>query len=185
MATIFGHALSAVTLSFVAGKKTRDWLFVRTMIYLSIAPDLDVFGLLIGIPYESFWGHRGFTHSIFFGVLLGTTVSFLINIKRKRRGREFVLATFLLILATLSHSFFDGFTNGGHGIAFLAPFDNTRYFFPMRVLEVSPIGLWFFSARGLEVILSELVWIALPCLGGLCIYLCLQKFIGDKSKNDS
>jgi inner membrane protein len=53
-------------------------------------------------------------------------------------------------------------TDGGLGIAFFAPFDNTRYFLPFRPIKVSPIGLSFFSARGLDVIRSELLWVCLP-----------------------
>jgi inner membrane protein len=53
-------------------------------------------------------------------------------------------------------------TDGGLGIAFFAPFDNTRYFFPFRPIKVSPIGLSFFSARGLDVIWSELLWMCIP-----------------------
>jgi inner membrane protein len=53
-------------------------------------------------------------------------------------------------------------------VAFFAPFDTTRYFFPVRPVLVSPIGLGFFSRWGLRVIESELLWIWLP-LAGLVI----------------
>ncbi len=57
----------------------------------------------------------------------------------------------------------DALTNGGLGVAFCAPFSATRYFFPWQPVEVSPIGIApFFSQRGLEVIMSELVWLWLP-----------------------
>jgi hypothetical protein len=49
-------------------------------------------------------------------------------------------------------------TDGGLGVAFFAPFHNERYFFPWRPIAVSPIGMGFFSERGLEVIISELHW---------------------------
>jgi inner membrane protein len=48
-------------------------------------------------------------------------------------------------------------------VAFFAPFDNTRYFLPWTPVEVSPIGLVeFFTPYGLEVLLSEFVWIWIP-----------------------
>jgi inner membrane protein len=53
-------------------------------------------------------------------------------------------------------------TDGGLGIAFFAPFDNRRHFFPFRPIKVSPIALSFFSARGLDVIWSELLWLCIP-----------------------
>jgi inner membrane protein len=54
-------------------------------------------------------------------------------------------------------------TNGGLGVAFFSPFDNTRYFFPWRPILVSPISLArFFGGRGVAVIQSELIWIWIP-----------------------
>jgi inner membrane protein len=70
----------------------------------------------------------------------------------------------LLFLCTASHGVFDAMTSGGLGVAFFAPFDETRYFFPWRPIRVSPIGFGFFSRRGLAVLLSEIVWLWLPAL---------------------
>lgn len=55
-------------------------------------------------------------------------------------------------------------TNGGLGIAFFAPFDDTRYFFRWRPIEVSPIGIraFFTGGRSLDVIMSELRWLWVP-----------------------
>ena len=69
----------------------------------------------------------------------------------------------LLSAITASHGVLDALTNGGHGVAFFSPFVNTRYFFPWRPLGVSPMGISLFSDRGIQVVLSELVWIWLPC----------------------
>ncbi len=38
-------------------------------------PDLDAIGFWLGVPYKSFFGHRGFTHSIAFAVLLSWGVT--------------------------------------------------------------------------------------------------------------
>jgi inner membrane protein len=66
-------------------------------------------------------------------------------------------------LATASHGLLDAMTDGGLGVAFFAPFDNRRFFLPWRPIRVSPIGVTrFFSARGLAVIQTELLWIWLP-----------------------
>jgi inner membrane protein len=54
-------------------------------------------------------------------------------------------------------------TNGGRGVGLFVPFNPTRYFFPWRPIEVSPIGVReFLSARGLTILLSELKWVWLP-----------------------
>jgi inner membrane protein len=64
---------------------------------------------------------------------------------------------------TASHGMLDAMTDGGLGVAFFAPFDNARYFFPWRPILVSPIGIaQFFSGYGLDVLLSEFVWIWVP-----------------------
>jgi len=56
--------------------------------------------------------------------------------------------------------------DGGGGIAFFAPFDNTRYALPWELIEVSPMSIRrFFTERGARVIRSELllVWIPAAC----------------------
>src|SRR5678815_3579050 len=63
---------------------------------------------------------------------------------------------------TASHGLLDALTNGGRGIGFFAPFSNHRYFFPWRPIQVSPIGVGFFSPRGLRVLASEAGWIWVP-----------------------
>jgi inner membrane protein len=77
-----------------------------------------------------------------------------------------------LFLATASHGVLDAATDGGLGVALLAPFDAERVFFPFRPIAVSPIGASaFVSARGAAVLASELLWIWLPfALLGLALW---------------
>ena len=85
-------------------------------------------------------------------------VAFIIHQSQK-------FAAFLfLFLCTLSHGILDAFTDGGLGITFFSPFSNTRYFFPWRPLEVSPIGIsGFLSGPALSVLMSEIKFIWIPC----------------------
>jgi inner membrane protein len=124
----------------------------------SIAPDFDVIGFQFGIRYGDLLGHRGLTHSIFFAFLLSVVVALAIHQQK--------LATFaFLFLCTVSHGILDAFTDGGLGIAFFSPFSNTRYFFPWRPLEVSPIGIaGFLSGPALSVLMSEIKFIWIPCV---------------------
>ena len=70
-----------------------------------------------------------------------------------------------LFVATASHGFLDALTDGGLGVAFFSPFDNHRYFFPWRPIRVSPIAASrFFTARGVAVLQSEMLWIWLPTM---------------------
>jgi membrane-bound metal-dependent hydrolase YbcI (DUF457 family) len=78
------------------------------------------------------------------------------------RIRHRVIETMVRPIVTASHGILDAITDGGLGVAFFAPCDDTRYFFPFRPIKVSPIGLSFFSARGLDVIWSEFLWVCIP-----------------------
>jgi inner membrane protein len=106
-------------------------------------------------------GHRGLSHSLAFALVLGCIVTFLAFRRLPERWTRFLLISYFFVV-TASHGALDAMTNGGLGIAFFAPFDNTRYFFPFRPVKVSPIGLSFFSARGLDVIWSEFLWVCVP-----------------------
>ena len=54
-------------------------------------------------------------------------------------------------------------TNGGLGVALLAPFSEERFFFSFRPIQVSPIGAGaFFTEWGLRVLKSEGLWVGLP-----------------------
>jgi len=169
MASLFGHALTAIAIGngFISKKKQlKFWLLG---IFCAVFPDADVISFKLGIPYASFWGHRGFTHSVFFALLLGFIVTFLFY-RNKKWGWYFTF----FFLATLSHSLLDALTNGGLGVAFFSPFENSRYFFPWRPIQVSPIGVEnFFSQRGLRVIKSELFYIAIPSF----IFIGIAKII--------
>jgi len=125
-------------------------------------PDLDVVEFHFGVRYADFWGHRGFTHSLTFAVLLAGAALTVVFQKNAPGLRPLVLFIYFF-LATASHDFLDAMTDGGLGVAFFSPFDNTRYFLPWTPIRVSPIGIGrFFSARGLAVLRSELLWVWAP-----------------------
>ncbi|HEV3469810.1 MAG TPA: metal-dependent hydrolase [Pyrinomonadaceae bacterium] len=135
----------------------RFWVLAAAC---AVLPDADVAAFFFGVPYGATFGHRGFTHSLAFALVVGCAVVVLFFRGERRRGP---LAAFFA-LATASHGLLDALTNGGLGVAFFSPFSNRRYFFPFRPVQVSPIGVEsFFSQWGLAVIKSELVWVWLPC----------------------
>ena len=176
MATVFTHSLVAVSLGKAYSGRSVSARFLALSVACSVLPDLDVIGLVLGVPYGSFWGHRGFSHSLLFacvvGIIVGCTgLSGVRNGSTARWPRCIYFA-----IVTASHGVLDAFTDGGLGIAFFSPFDTNRYFFGWRPLVVSPIGADFFSRRGLEVLESEAIWIWVPCLLLLiATRLCLRK----------
>jgi inner membrane protein len=145
-----------------AGLPARFWVLSA---FCSMFPDADVMAFVFGIPYGHPFGHRGFFHSPFFGLLLGMVVVFLFFREMKFLSRRQVLVAVYFSCLTASHGILDAFTNGGLGIALLAPFDQGRYFFPWTPIVVSPIGIRaMFSTWGLRVMVSEVKWIWLPAL---------------------
>jgi inner membrane protein len=162
MASIFSHAVAALGIGacfYRPGVPKRVWVIGAVC---SVVPDLDVVGFRFGVHYGDFWGHRGFTHSLLFAALLATLVV-LVAFRRVVPGLGRFALWAYFFLATASHGFLDAMTDGGLGVAFFSPFDNTRYFLPWRPIRVSPIGVTrFFNHRGLEVVQSELLWIWLP-----------------------
>ena len=165
MPTAFTHAVVGLGLSEIfLGPSPKPSLWGLSIL-LAAAPDLDILAFPLGIPYGSFFGHRGFFHSLFCALVIGL-VSALLSYQAFALPWWLLWGYFLLI--TASHGILDAFTNGGMGIALLSPFDRRRYFFSWQPIQVSPIGLAFFSQWGLRVLASELLWVWLPlaCLVG-------------------
>ncbi|MCF6346710.1 MAG: metal-dependent hydrolase [Flavobacteriaceae bacterium] len=177
MASIFGHALTSIAIGNTFSKTVQNWKFWILGILCSIIPDADVISFKLGIPYEAFWGHRGFTHSFMFALILGSLITILFYRKHLMSHKGIIYVLFFTV-CTASHSILDALTDGGLGVAFFSPFDNTRYFFPWRPIKVSPIGIAnFFSEWGKTVLLSELIWIGIPNL----LYILLVKGISINS----
>ena len=173
MASAFGHALAAITLGTNFSKILKSWKFWVLGVICSIFPDLDVIGFQFQIPYDSFWGHRGFSHSLLFALLFGTFLTAIFYWKGFLSKNGMLLICYFS-LCTSSHAILDALTSGGLGVAFFSPWDNTRYFFPWRPIQVSPIGVEkFFGEWGRRVLLSEAIWIGIPCL----IYITFTKVI--------
>jgi inner membrane protein len=163
--TILTHSVVAGTAaySFSAAKESlKFWILSITC---SSLQDLDVMGYRwLYIPYDDFLGHRGFFHSPFFAAILGLLIACTFYRKEGLFSKQWWKYFLYFFALTASHGILDAFTNGGLGIALLSPFTNSRYFFPWTPLEVSPLSIkGFLSQRGLVVIISELIWIWLPC----------------------
>lgn len=159
MASILGHFTAGFSLSKLVKWKIH-WSIPFLATISAFLPDIDVISFKFGIPYEDMFGHRGFTHSIFFAFIWA---AFLCRFYKNQRGIIFTI----FFLATVSHLILDALTTGGLGVAVFAPFNDKRYFFPweMRVIRVSPIGIKnFMSSRGWIVVKSELIWVVLPCI---------------------
>lgn len=153
------HALVAGTAYKLSNQNNKRVLFLCLL--GSVIPDADVIGFKLGIQYADMLGHRGATHSIVFALFYALFSTYLIKEKLLKRN---IILFFLFFFSVMSHGLLDMLTNGGLGIGIFIPFTEKRYFFPIRPIEVSPLGYGFFSKRGLDVVINEFMLICTPCL---------------------
>lgn len=160
MPTVPTHAVAAVAIGTVFPRSRVPAAYWAYGAVCAMLPDADVIGFRLGVHYGDFLGHRGFTHSLSFAAVLALGV-----VLATRGGPGAGLRWLYLFLATASHGLLDACTDGGRGVALLAPFDNARYFFPFRPIVVSPIGVHDFLSSNVGPVLgSELQWVWLPSL---------------------
>jgi inner membrane protein len=182
MPTIMSHAVAALAISVPFGH-SLSWRARTLGVISTIAPDADVISIRFGVPYGDMLGHRGLSHSLTFAMLLALlfTVRLLFAEPQASGWRVWLF----LFLATASHGMLDALTDGGYGVAFFAPFSNTRYFFPATPIAVSPIGAAFFSARGLHVFQNEVLWVWLPSVAFAGAALLFRLLMNGRGRVDT
>ncbi len=165
MPTFITHSVAGLAGAALFAREKMPRRFWVLAAVCPILPDLDVAAFSLGIPYQHAFGHRGMFHSLVGALVLGAVVAFLFFPRDEfSYSRRFRLALFYGLI-TATHGPLDALTSGGLGVALLAPFDLTRYFFPWTPIAVSPIGVkHFFSDYGLRVLASEARWVWLPAL---------------------
>lgn len=173
MPTILTHAVAGVAIAQALAPCSRRAEISLFAAGCAMLPDIDVLGFRFGIRYGDLFGHRGFTHSLLFAGLVAATITLLLRHKDLPGDLRVLICLFA---ATASHGFLDAFTNGGLGVAFFAPFDRARYFFPLRPILVSPLNVGaFLTHHGVSVLLSEIKWVWMPSFALLAaarIYRC-------------
>jgi inner membrane protein len=177
LASAFTHALVglAAATAYAGVPPPRRLAFVAAA--CAVLPDADAIGFQHGVPYGSFLGHRGFTHSLVFALVTGLVVTALAFRDQGPRRLAFWCRALFLAAVTASHGVLDAATNGGLGVAFFSPFTLRRYFFPFRPIAVSPIRAGdFFGERALRVLASEARWVWLPTAVLLAVALAARRW---------
>ena len=150
MATIFTHPIVAIGLSPWLNFQEKRMQIVLFAMILTILPDIDVVGYRLGIPYLHIFGHRGFTHSIIFAVIISYMVGWFVF---KNSNLKLIPIWLYFFFSTVSHGMLDALTNGGYGIAFFSPFSNERFFFNSQPIEVSTLNIKrFFAGSQLNIV---------------------------------
>lgn len=159
MPTIITHPALPLAMAYGMGRNIITTKLVLAGVVASVLPDLDVVAFRFGIPYAAAFGHRGFSHSVLFALIVACIGAGMARWLNSTSSRTF----FFLFFAAVSHGVLDAFTTGGLGIAFLWPWSDARFFAPVQVIKVSPFGVSrFLSPRGIAVLKSELLWVWLP-----------------------
>lgn len=174
MPSLITHTVVGIAAGKIFADEKMPKRFWILSVFCAVIPDADVIGFGFGVPYGHFFGHRGFFHSPFFGLILSLLIVTLFFSQEKPFSKSGLRYALYFFLTTASHGVLDAFTNGGLGIALLSPFDNTRYFFPWTPIKVSPLSIGaFLSERGMRVIVSEMVWVWGPVV--LLLAFCNRK----------
>ena len=113
MASPLTHALVGATLAVACHFPWKLWV---VGVASALLPDLDAAGYWLGVLYGSFWGHRGFTHSMVFAVLASGLFARWIGCWT---GMTVVRVWTCCVVAMLSHGILDAMTDGGLGVAIL------------------------------------------------------------------
>ncbi|WP_454831665.1 metal-dependent hydrolase [Pseudoxanthomonas wuyuanensis] len=174
MPTIITHAIVPLAVGLGLGRKAIPPRLLLAGMAAAVLPDLDVVAFKFGIAYADALGHRGFSHSLAFAGFLGLLAACL---RQWLRASGWISFAFVAA-AAVSHPLLDMLTNGGLGVALWWPWSEQRHFAPWRMIQVSPFIHHFFSARGAQVLLSELRWIWLPVIAGSVVLVAMRRMGG-------
>ena len=106
MPSILGHAIVGATAAQLSlpTRSTNSSQYNRRLFWIlslicSLIPDADGLTFMFGIPYDSFFGHRGFFHSIPFAAAFGVLAAlvYLKSFKVKSKQDWGLVAYFFLV----------------------------------------------------------------------------------------
>ena len=150
------HSLLGATLanSFLPADNPNRMRVLLLCALVSIAPDFDFLPIILFDLDRTF--HRGFSHSPFFAILVGSTIFLIVG---RRRWPEAILYT----CAMLSHGLLDAITAvKGQGVALLWPLSDDRFkLSAIPLFEISystPIRSVFAKLAVEMVIFGILFW---------------------------
>jgi inner membrane protein len=171
MATIYTHAVAGLGIARLYTGKPMPWAFWGLAALLPVVPDLDAFSTAF---YGGPWGHRGFTHSLAFALVLGMVTAGL-TFRCFRQKWWPLAAVFFVIVA--SHGLLDACTWGGYEIPFFWPLPGRQG--NWGPIPVSDIAFEFPDPRHSRAVRAELLWVWLPTavLVGLAVaYRRMRRF---------
>ena len=172
MATIFTHPVPVLAAAAACGSKYIPTRLTIAMLIASVLPDTDMIGYALGYHYPSPFAHRGFTHSLAFGL----AVALLAQAAAPRMKTTRVIAFFAVFLAIVSHYVLD-VLGSRYGVPLFWPFDEARYALPWPSFISSWLRWWnpprFFSTWWAD----RFIRIELLTVWTLCAIFALAGFL--------
>ena len=171
---IVGSSIALPAIRSEVSSILPKWAIPVSAGLLAVAPDFDVFAMrLFDIPYDSFWGHRGFFHSPFFLVFASGILALMVIGGHPRCVIAQITA--MWALSAITHPVLDAMTDGGLGVMLLFPVSTTRLFLPWRPIHVSPMSIPRFFDNVGYILRSELPFCAVPAAIGASLFLARRK----------
>jgi len=151
------HFAPAVALAVAIGPQRIGWRLALAGAACAVLPDADALMVWLHLDvYGGTYGHRGFTHSMGFALLMGALGALLVG-GNSPRSRWLTAA--YLALCTASHPLLDGLINRGICNAWAWPLDGARHCLPWRPIPMQGVPLF-----GVDRLLKELLWMGVPLL---------------------
>ena len=159
MPSSLSHAMVAIAVGTAIAPRPMLRPFLVTGAICAVVPDLDAIGRLSGGgDFEWLGGHRGFTHSLTFAMLLGSLAATATFSDRRWTGYRLRFGLFAAAV-TAAHGSLDAFTSIGavtSPVQFFSPFSTHGY-----------VSAW----QPIHGLFSELFYCLLP-LAGLTRLAC-------------
>lgn len=172
MPSFLTHPAVPLAITLGLGRGVVSWRLCAVGVAASVLPDLDVLTIHLGIARGAVLGHRGFSHSILFAMLIAAVCASFF----RSPDSKFLRSFWFLFISTVSHAVLDAFTTGGLGVALFWPWSAERFFAPIRFIEAAPLSLSrFISQRGPTVLLSEILWVWLPLMSAVLATALLRR----------
>ena len=153
MPTPIGHSLlSTAIFSGVNRKKLKlNWFDYLVFLFIGIFPDLDFLpGLILGTPSRL---HHGFTHSLFFGIIIGAMTGLLYH---KWRGKHWLNYSLVFTAVYFSHLIADFF-----GVDTSHPFGEQLFWPFWQAYILSPVSIFsdvYRSSKSGDFFVSMFNW---------------------------